>query len=241
VKKIVDGFFLAVSMLTILPFFKVHHFYKGINGYSVMFYPLVGFMLGGGLYGIYNILLPFLGSTQSAMVVFGLWVVVSGGLHLDGFGDTIDGLFVSKDRALRVMKDPHMGGMGIIFTVVFLMLKASALVGMEALYLLPVILLLSRYVAVVAIFMFDYINPSGMGSLAKSELTFGEFVIASLFVVFVVSFFNVWSLLLITLGSVAVCGYSFSRRYGGFNGDMYGFSIELTELFLLYGVMVGVE
>ena len=45
-KNIFKGFALAVSMLTVIPFFKVHDFNKGINGYAVMFYPLVGFLLG---------------------------------------------------------------------------------------------------------------------------------------------------------------------------------------------------
>ena len=45
--KTLKGFLLAFNMLSIIPFFKVHDFYKGINGYAVMFYPLVGFILGG--------------------------------------------------------------------------------------------------------------------------------------------------------------------------------------------------
>ena len=54
--KILKGFALAVSMLTTLPFFKVHDFFKGINGYAVMFYPLVGAMLGFILFGIHSLL-----------------------------------------------------------------------------------------------------------------------------------------------------------------------------------------
>ena len=46
IKNIAMGFTLAMNMLTTLPFFKVHDFFKGINGYAVMFYPLIGFILG---------------------------------------------------------------------------------------------------------------------------------------------------------------------------------------------------
>lgn len=51
--KVFKGFALALSMLSTLPFFKVHDFYKGINGYAV--------------------------------IIFALWVVLTGALHLDGF------------------------------------------------------------------------------------------------------------------------------------------------------------
>ncbi|WP_434657887.1 hypothetical protein [Sulfurimonas sp. NW9] len=57
--KLFKGFTLAVSMLSILPFFKVHDFYKGINGYAVMFYPFVGFLLGLLLYGTFLLLTLF--------------------------------------------------------------------------------------------------------------------------------------------------------------------------------------
>ena len=60
--RIFKGFALALSMLSIIPFFKVHDFYKGINGYAVMFYPLVGFLLGLILYLTYSLLNPYIPS-----------------------------------------------------------------------------------------------------------------------------------------------------------------------------------
>ncbi|MCK4737601.1 MAG: adenosylcobinamide-GDP ribazoletransferase, partial [Sulfurimonas sp.] len=143
-KKIFKGFALAVSMLTTIPFFKVHDFYKGINGYAVMFYPLVGFLLSVILWAVYSFLTPYIPLAHLGIIIFGLWVLLTGALHLDGFSDTIDGLYVSKEKALEVMKDPHTGGMGMILTVTFLILKASSLASLEAFYLLPIILMLSR-------------------------------------------------------------------------------------------------
>ena len=114
-KNIFKGFALGVSMLTTLPFFKIHEFSKGVNGYAVMSYPLVGFTLGSILYGVHFLLAPYLPSTHLGVIVFALWVLLTGALHLDGLSDTIDGLYVNKDRALEVMKDPHNGGM--VFTL----------------------------------------------------------------------------------------------------------------------------
>ena len=226
------GFMLAWNMLTIIPLFKVHDFFKGINGISAAFYPFVGFILGGMLYGAYVVLSGFFPPVHAAMMLFVLWIVLTGALHLDGFSDTVDGLFVPKERALFVMKDSHTGGMGMIFSVVFLIFKASSVVYLGSYVLLPFILALSRLNAVVAIYSFPYIS-SGITQFIKDELSL-KMLFASLGFVFVIAFFmhGLW-LFLLSLLFGFVLSLIFVKRYGGLNGDMYGFLIETTELFLL--------
>ena len=231
------GFSLAVSMLSIFPFFKVHNFTKGINGYAVMFYPVVGFLLGSLLYGIYLILPSTLPSFHIGIIIFCIWVLITGGLHLDGFSDTIDGLFVPKKEALKVMKDPNIGGMGMIFSVTFLILKASSLATFNAFYLLPVILMFSRFNAVLAIYFFKYITPNGMGSLAKKELQTKYIIIIFLFVLLLsIPYFL---LFLINLFIFFIMIKLFLKRYGGLSGDIYGFIIEISEVIMLNIVLVG--
>ncbi len=236
--NLLKGFALAVSMLTIIPFFKIHNFNKGINGYAVMFYPLVGFLLGSILWAIYVLLSGYLVPTHLGIIIFTLLVVLTGALHLDGLSDTIDGLFVDRSRALEVMKDPHSGGMGMIFSVVFLILKASSLAVFELFYLLPIVLMLSRFNAVLAIYFFPYITHNGMGALAKKELKSWQVVVALLYVL-ALSFSSLW-LIAISFSILIICAIFFIKRYGGFSGDIYGFTIEITELFLLNAILVGV-
>ena len=238
-KNIAKGFALAISMLTTLPFFKVHDFYKGINGYAVMFYPVVGFLLGTILYGSYLFLQSYTSHMHVAVIVFTLWVMLTGALHLDGLSDTIDGLFVKKERALQVMKDPHTGGMGMIFSVVFLILKVTTLIVLDAMYLLPFVMMLARFNAVLAIYIFPYISPNGMSALAKEEFRTTQLFVVFAYV-FVLSFVFSWSLLFISLFVLFVIKTFFMRRYGGFSGDIYGFTIEMTELILLNAVVLGI-
>jgi len=68
--RVFKGFALALSMLSTLPFFKVHDFYKGINGYAVMFYPFVGFILGAILYGVSLFLFPYFWAFCSQRALF---------------------------------------------------------------------------------------------------------------------------------------------------------------------------
>ena len=237
--KLFKGFALAVSMLSIVPFFKVHDFYKGINGYAVMFYPLIGFLLGLLLYGAFVFLSPFFPPLHVSIIIFALWVLLTGALHLDGFSDTIDGLFVPKEKALHVMKDPHNGGMGMIFSVVFLLLKASSLAALDAVYLLPVVLMLSRFNAVLQIYLYPYISQNGMAALAKEELTTKQFFISVAYTLFIVLLFHGFLLLFVALLVMFALKHFFMKRYGGFTGDIYGFSIEMTELVLLNVLIIG--
>ncbi|WP_297483788.1 adenosylcobinamide-GDP ribazoletransferase [Sulfurimonas sp.] len=238
-KKVFDGFALALSMLSILPFFKVHDFYKGINGYAVTFYPFIGFFLGILLFGIYELLLPYFPHFHLGVTIFALWVLLTGALHLDGLSDTVDGLFVPKERSLEVMKDPHNGGMGMTFGAVFLILKASSLIALDAFYLLPVVLLLSRLVVVFAIYKYPYVSPNGMSTLAKEEFTQTQLLTAFGYSLFVIYLFDAWMLFVAAFVTLFVIKAFFMKRYGGFTGDIYGFSIEMVELILLNCIIVG--
>ena len=226
-----------MSMMSIFPFFKVHHFFKGINGYSAMFYPLVGFLLGSILYGTHLVLDGLVPPLHEAVIIFALWVLLTGALHLDGLSDTIDGLFVPKERALEVMKDSHVGGMGMTFSFVFLSLKLSSLLALEAYYLLPLILMFSRLNATLAIYFFEYVS-SGIGALLKEELKLKHLALSVVFSLFVASFFSLVSAFFVALLVLFVSAKFFTNRLGGFTGDTYGFIIEMTELFLLNYIII---
>jgi len=230
--KLFQAFALAFNMLTIIPFFKVHNFFKGINGYSAAFYPLVGFMIGTTLWFVHYLLEGELPQTHLAVIIFGLWVLLTGALHIDGLSDTIDGLFVSRQKALSVMKDAHVGGMGMTFTFVFLLLKLSSIISFNAYFLLPVILMFSRLNAVLAIYFYDYVS-SGVGALLKEELHLKHLFFAllySLLLAYIFSFSIGFFISIIVLVTIA---QFFTKRVGGLTGDIYGFIIEITELVLL--------
>jgi len=232
-----QAFALAFNMMSILPFFKVHDFYKGINGYSAMFYPLVGFILGTLLFLTHYLLVGIMPTVHLAVIIFGLWVLLTGALHIDGFSDSVDGLFVKEEKALEVMKDAHVGGMGMTFTFVFLALKLSSLVALNAFYLLPLVLMFSRLNATLAIYFYEYAS-SGVGGLLKEELNLKQ-VLVSLFLTFVMAYlFSFITAFLVALFVLIVSAKFFTKRLAGLTGDVYGFIIEVTELALLNYIII---
>ncbi len=235
--KALKGFALAFNMLSIFPFFKVHDFFKGINGYSAMFYPLVGFILGSILWGTHSLLQGYIPATHLAVLIFSLWVLLTGALHLDGFSDTVDGLFVSREQALEVMKDSHVGGMGMIFTLIFVVLKLSSVIHFEAYYLLPVLLMFSRLNVVFAIYFYGYIS-SGVGKILKEELTLKHLLFALFYTTLLAYFFSFLTAFVVLFFVLILTAKFFTSRLGGLSGDIYGFIIEVTELALLNYIII---
>lgn len=242
-KKIFDGLRLAFSMFTTLPFFRVHHFFEGINGYAVMFFPLVGLALGYLLMVIFSTLQFYIPYGYLSVAVFILWVGLTGALHLDGVADVFDALFVPKARREAVLKDPHIGAMGMIFTVLFILLKLALFVHIDEslLYLLPLVLMLARFNAVLAIFSFDYIRKDGMSSLAKKELTKIQTLLSTLFVITVSTLLGGMTALYMFVALFVMLFIIYlvaTKLFGGFSGDLYGLLIESSEWMLLHFLMV---
>ena len=106
--------------------------YNEEMGSSMMYFPMVGMVIGLIITITAFILKMIVGFEKIHLLIAGLIVmeevVITGGLHIDGFGDTFDGLFSyrSKERVLEIMKDPTMGTNGILAIVFLIVFKVIA-------------------------------------------------------------------------------------------------------------------
>ncbi len=102
---------------------------------SVPWFPVVGLLLGArggrGWRGPCRWSAPPMVAAAVLVVVL---LSFSGGLHLDGLADTADGFLSSRprERILEIMKDSHIGAMGVIAIVCVLLLKFAALASLPA-------------------------------------------------------------------------------------------------------------
>ena len=86
-------FLCALSFLTRIPILV-----KGIDQpdtfkKSIYFFPVVGLIIGGILAGSYYLLAKLFPQTIAAALLLFIYVLLTGGLHLDGFIDTVDGIY----------------------------------------------------------------------------------------------------------------------------------------------------
>ena len=98
-------------------------------GLSVLFFPVVGFLIGAVLAGLHTVFW-LVEPNVLAGLILAVWVLLTGGLHLDGLADTADawiGGQGDRDRTLAIMKDPRSGPIAIVVIALVLLNKFAAM------------------------------------------------------------------------------------------------------------------
>ena len=243
------GFFIALSLLSIVPISRLVNirFSDATQRVSIIFYPWVGCILAIIL-GVFSLFLIDVVPTglAAAMTLFS-WVVLTGGLHLDGMADSIDGFFASHkannpEPVLRAMKDSACGSMAIIALILLFLIKWQSLVVIlqhEPFGLLGIVsvLVLARSAALAIMLSTPYASDGGIASFLKQEPPSAQSLVSLLLVLCLLLMLVPLMLLVLLLGVTIVMTYVWRRlwlsKIGGFSGDTLGGLIELLEVVLL--------
>ena len=216
---------------------------------GIVYFPVVGAIIGLILFvgfrvfnwifsGIDNIYLL-------ATLILILELIITGGLHMDGFGDTFDGFFSyrSKDRILEIMRDPRLGTNGLLAIVSLVVLKIVAI-------FMPIV---GRLAGVFLTYKTRPARENGMGNMFIGKCSTSALVLASLFtalsaiaIEYLIGFntyifiylYLIGSMVLIFILSRLLISLSY-RRIDGITGDLLGCVIEISEVvFLIYILIV---
>ena len=126
----IRAFALALQLLTRLPVPSSSRPPRPEElGLSVLFFPVVGLLIGALLAGLHTVLWLVDPGVLAALVL-AMWVLLTGGLHLDGLADTADAWIGGqghRDRTLAIMKDSRSGPIAIVAVVLVLLAKFAAL------------------------------------------------------------------------------------------------------------------
>ena len=204
-------------------------------GRSAIFFPVIGFMLGSILVLVNFLLDPFASAGLLSAILVTLLTLGTGGLHLDGVGDTFDGLGSGgdRDRVLSVMDDSHTGVFGLIAIVLVLLLKIHALESMDvdrwrALLVAPI---LGRWAMVLLAYR-SKAAKAGLGSNLIDYLSTKHFLLATLLTLLLVTVIfrrnGIVMMAWVAVFTIASKNY-FHRRLGGVTGDIFGAVGELSE------------
>jgi len=246
------SFLAALRFLTSIPIpFKREDWDRPLSqqqfARSLVYYPLVGLIIGGvlcGLYWVFSSLLPLL---LADALIIGVLAYLTGALHLDGLIDTFDGLaggHKSPERRLQIMKTPDVGAVGVVAGIVLLLLKFAALSSIPqnqiymALLMMPV---LSRWVMAYAVFQYPYGRESGMGKALKSGSNNWVLITASVTALILVAIIGQWLgiavMAAVWLLTVALARF-FKSKFNGLTGDTYGAINEISEFAVLLLVVL---
>ncbi|MGX4598294.1 adenosylcobinamide-GDP ribazoletransferase [Faecalimicrobium sp. JNUCC 81] len=220
---------------------------------SIVYFPLVGFVLGVLLYllGLASMLVfdPFI---TSIIITLGS-VLLTGGLHIDGLGDTFDAIYSNRDKEkmLEIMKDSRLGTNSLLAILFLILLKIGfiySIINQELLWLIIFMPIVSR-LGVINL-MYKTVSPreNGMGNLFIGKATTGMFMTAIIYTVLLavilpkLLFLSTNILIFKILSSIIVI-FIFNNLFkkhiynkiNGVTGDILGCSIELGEvIYLLY-------
>lgn len=239
-------FILAIQFLTLLPIKKGVEVTKTDLAGSMAYFPAVGALQGVILVIVDYALKGVLPDSVINALLLIVLVITNGGLHLDGFADTVDGLAggSSAPERLRIMRDSSIGAIGVVFVVLILLLKYAAIGGLPApvrarsIFLFPV---MGRWSMVPMAYWGRYARQDfGLGSAfaGNSFTTLFAATACCAFLVFLM--FGVFSLTVVfILGVFAwLLTAFFSKRLGGVTGDVFGFQSEAAETLFLITVLV---
>lgn len=227
---------LAVQFLTRIPVPSLQAITPRDTGRSLLFYPLVGLLLGALLL-VAGQLLHDASPLLRAVLLVAVWVVLTGALHLDGLADMADGWIGGhgdRERTLAIMKDPYCGPMGVTALLLLLLLKVAALeqvAGSEP-ALLIIAPLLGRTILVLLFLTTPYVRAGGLGEVLARELPRPAAWLAVVAVLLGVAVVR-WELVLAVLLLFFLFRMALMARLGGTTGDTAGGLLEIGETTVL--------
>ena len=249
------GLAFAISFLTVLPIRTAAPQPNELSRAAAWF-QLVGLSLGMVLSLAYWLLSKIFAPALAAALTVALWAALTGGLHLDGLADCGDGLLsvASPERRLEIMRDPRLGAFGVISLVLFLILKVLAVAALSASPLWqfglpslslawrgllpfgPLVLatVLSRWFMLIVARQ-PSARPGGMGQSFATGLTPRIVLLAAVLPAALTLFAGPRALAAVLLAAVVtLLILRLARAHlNGVTGDVYGLTVELTELTFL--------
>lgn len=242
------GFILAWEFLTIIPLTRNRDVRPEELAASMAYFPLVGLILGIIL-SVSNIgFLKVLPDSIVDAILIAELILLTRGLHIDGFVDTIDGLVggKTKEDILNIMRDHRVGALGVVGVIMLIMIKYLSLNSLPpayknlALIAMPV---MSRWLQSLFTNILPYARQDGMGKAFVDGVRGRQAGIATIFAALVLIFlFKFNAILIMVLMAIVTyfMGIYFKKTLGGITGDVIGAVSEVNEVFFLL-IVIGLK
>ncbi len=237
-----NNLLLAIQFFTIIPVNPRFREKEGQLSGSIIYFPLVGLLLGVILAAL-NFVLSYIFISQvliNVLLVVAL-TILTGGLHLDGLADTFDALASRKDREglLEIMRDPRIGTIGALSLISVILLKVvilSTLNLAEKNLALILMCTLSRWSLILPIYSFPYARSEGKAKDFFAQFNFTAFIISAVGVlIFTILVLNWKGLFVFTamLLFTFIFNKFMNKKIGGITGDILGATLEINEVIIL--------
>lgn len=222
--------------------------------YALAFFPLPGIIIGGMQVVLFYLFhkLGYEHFFWAALAVV-LPIIITGGIHMDGYCDTIDALssYQSKERRLEILKDSNAGAFAVIWAGVYFMICLGAwyeISDFMSVFMIALVYPCSRAFSGLAAIHFPSARKNG--SLAAfSQPAHKKVVGTCLCLVWIlctgVMIYLDWKLaVLVVVAELFMFWYYYhmsKQKFGGITGDLAGWFVQCLELLVLVIVALGMK
>lgn len=244
---ILQGLVTAFSMYSKIPMPQVEWSEKSMR-YTLCFFPLVGVVLGVIIMAASRILSQagFATGFQAALLT-AIPLLITGGIHMDGFLDTIDAKSSgqSREKKLEILKDSRSGAFAVMWGGLYLLLQFG--VWTEASGTAPMVIatgyVLSRSLSGLSVATFPMAKNSGLVAMfhdaAVKRAVIGTMAAGIILsVVLMGAAGGLPGLLAAVMAVLCFLYYRYMavKEFGGTTGDLAGYFLQICEL--LVGIAV---
>lgn len=247
---LIQSFVIAFAMYSALPMPRVEWNRQNMQ-YAMCFFPLIGVVIGAFM-ALWNLICGWMGFSPILFSVGAtlIPVFVTGGIHLDGFCDTVDALssHQTREKKLQILKDSHAGAFAIIGLCCLFLLSFALWHELEvdsgSLFVLGIGFVLSRCLSGFAVAAFPLAKDTGLAYTfasmsAKRTVRIWLCILAVLCLVAMGILYPIQGIAC-GLGSLLCYGYYYwmsKRQFGGITGDLEGYFLQVCECIQLLAVV----
>ena len=162
----IETVIVAFSMFSALPMPQISWNEKNMR-YAMCAFPLIGVVIGLAM----RAWAAAAGGFHFPELVRGagfclIPLIVTGGIHMDGFADTWDALasHAPAEKKLQILKDPHIGAFGVIHIGMYLIADFAVWTSIDTVKVLPLVFMfsLSRSLSGLAVTRFPLAKNTGL-------------------------------------------------------------------------------
>lgn len=247
----IDSLWIALSTYSVIPV-PQHRWGEQASRCAICFFPVVGLFCGAaqGLWLLFCETFS-VGELLYAAVAAVVPLLITGGIHMDGYMDTVDALasWQPRERRLEIMKDSHCGSFAVLYCGGYLLVSAGLFAELYSRKLvLPVLggYVLSRALSGICALNLPSARKTGMlasmtGGTRRRSATIALVLTAAVsggVVLLQAPAAAVGGMLLAALWVGGYCRLT-TVQFGGVTGDTAGFFLQVCELVWLVGVLLG--
>lgn len=240
-KEYFNDLLLYIQFLTRIPINKnlpcgMDNFKRGI-----FYFPVIGFIIGACEWFVVWIFGRFLPVNIVSVFVIISYVLITGGLHVDGWGDVFDGFFSFKgggsQKIIEIMKDSRIGTYSCIAIICNFIIRYAGignLINAELLLWIITVPVIAKCCVVLICYIGKTAKQTGTGNIFIANVDIKglilTFIVTALICIPILGIRYFLIIILINIG-LTFCINKFCKHYiNGHTGDTLGFTSEAIEL-----------